>query len=165
MRRQCARPGCSAVATTTFTFDSRERTVWLDPPLDGAARAGELCARHTTALAPPLGWQVVDRRSSMPAPAARPAPTIAVRPPATVTRPAPVTPAAPVVAAPLVAPRFDFDAVQAAAPAAAPAPPTPPGPGAPVAWYPRFERGDSLGGVLDATTPLLARAFGNVRAI
>jgi hypothetical protein len=126
MLRQCARPGCSAVATTTFTFDSREQTVWLDPPRDGAARAGELCARHTRVLAPPMGWHVIDRREA--GKAAKPAP---------------------------VAPKSALSAV-AAAPAA---------PAEPVAWYPRFERGDSLDGVLEATTPLLARAFGNVRAI
>ncbi len=39
---------------------------------------------------------------------------------------------------------------------ATPPPPTP--------WHPRFERGDTLGGVLEADTPLLSRAFGNVSA-
>jgi hypothetical protein len=121
MRRQCARPGCSAVATTTFTFDSGGQTVYLDAPRDGGARAGELCARHARVLAPPRGWQVVDRREQ--AVDARPADT--VPPPALLVQPAP-----------------------------APAP----------SWHPRFERGDTLGGVLDADTPLLSRAFRNVRA-
>jgi hypothetical protein len=40
---------------------------------------------------------------------------------------------------------------------ATPPPPTP--------WHPRFERGDTLGGVLEADTPLLSRAFRNVRAV
>jgi hypothetical protein len=116
MRRQCARSGCSAVATTTFTFDSREQIVFLDAPREGGARAGELCARHARSLAPPRGWSVVDRRETPVAPAV----AEAVPPPA-VLRPT-------------------------------------------AAWYPRFERGDTLGGVLDADTPLLSRAFGNVRA-
>lgn len=146
MRRQCARPGCSAVATTTFTFDSREQTVWLDAPREGQARAGELCSRHARSLAAPRGWRIIDRRegattatgsastsssgggASIPPPARRAAVV------------APITPA-PVAAAPV-----------AAAAVGAPA------------WYPRFERGDTLGGVLEASTPLLARAFGNVRA-
>jgi hypothetical protein len=123
MRRQCARPGCSAVATTTFTFDSREQTVWLDAPHDGAARAGELCARHARGLAPPRGWHLVDRRAG--------ATTAPVAPPAASADEHPATPA----------------------------------PSTTVAWHPKFERGDSLDGVLDATTPLLARAFGNVRAL
>jgi len=61
--RQCARFGCCAPATATFTFDSASRTVWLDTPLDGNARAGELCARHATSLTPPRGWNVEDRRT------------------------------------------------------------------------------------------------------
>ena len=62
MQRQCARPGCSATATATFTFDTRELTVWLDVPADDDARAGELCERHVKALTPPQGWCLDDRR-------------------------------------------------------------------------------------------------------
>jgi hypothetical protein len=167
MLRQCARPGCSAVATTTFTFDSRERTVWLDPPQDGAARAGELCARHARALAPPLGWHVVDRRdnsTSSPAPVAPPANPVVNAPAA--AAPEMVAPVASVVTlpppAPYEAPRLDLGLLASIPPTA---PVAPAAPAEPVAWYPRFERGDSLDGVLEATTPLLARAFGNVRAI
>ena len=121
MRRQCARPGCSAVATATFTFDSAQQTVWLDTAGNDGARAGELCTRHARVLNPPRGWHVVDRREDAPAAAA----------PAGTSTPAP----------------------SATAPPAAQA-----------AWHPRFERGDTLGGILDASTPLLARAFENVRA-
>jgi hypothetical protein len=66
-RRQCARFGCSAVAAATFTFDSSARTVWLDTPAPGAARAGELCNRHAGSLTPPRGWQLEDRRGPAPA--------------------------------------------------------------------------------------------------
>ena len=69
--RQCAWFGCSAVAIATYTFDSSTRTVLLDSPLDGSARAGELCQRHARSLTPPRGWRVEDRR---PAPASEPAP-------------------------------------------------------------------------------------------
>jgi uncharacterized protein DUF3499 len=92
IRKQCARPGCSAVATATFTFDAREQTVWLDAPLDGNARAGELCERHARTLTPPQGWRLDDRRNGTaptPAPAApptaAPAPTPAPAPPRTPT--------------------------------------------------------------------------------
>jgi hypothetical protein len=121
MRRQCARPGCSAVATATFTFDSAQQTVWLDTAGNDGARAGELCTRHARVLAPPRGWHVVDRREDASAAAA----------PAETSTPAP----------------------SATAPPAEPA-----------AWHPRFDRGDTLGGILDAATPLLSRAFENVRA-
>jgi hypothetical protein len=64
VRRQCARPGCSAPATATFTFDTRELTVWLDTPVEGGARAGELCERHVAALTAPQGWRLEDRRGA-----------------------------------------------------------------------------------------------------
>ncbi|HEX5096328.1 MAG TPA: DUF3499 family protein [Acidimicrobiia bacterium] len=63
MRRQCARASCSAIATATFTFDAEVKTVWLDAPSEGAARAGELCERHVRALTPPQGWELDDRRA------------------------------------------------------------------------------------------------------
>jgi hypothetical protein len=62
VQRQCARSGCSAVATATFTFDARERSVWLDSPQHADARAGELCERHAQTLRPPKGWHLEDRR-------------------------------------------------------------------------------------------------------
>lgn len=62
MLRRCARPGCNAIATTTFTFDALDGTVWLDEPADGGARAGDLCDRHVRALRPPQGWRLEDRR-------------------------------------------------------------------------------------------------------
>jgi hypothetical protein len=62
VQRLCARSGCSAVATATFTFDARECTVWLDSPQHADARAGELCERHAQTLRPPKGWHLEDRR-------------------------------------------------------------------------------------------------------
>jgi hypothetical protein len=50
------------VATTTFTFDARECTVWLDNLENADARAGELCERHAQRLTPPKGWHIEDRR-------------------------------------------------------------------------------------------------------
>jgi hypothetical protein len=151
MRRQCARPGCSAVATTTFTFDSHERIVFLDAPRDGAARAGELCARHARALDPPRGWRVLDRRSPDAATTHGGREAIA---PAAVILPAPQE-------LPQEQPNEQIHvAASVVLPAAAPVPaPAPTG-----AWHPRFDRADTLDGILEANTPLLARAFRNVRA-
>jgi hypothetical protein len=64
MRRHCARTGCSAPATATFTFDRRDLIVWLDTPAEDGARAGELCERHVRGLTPPQGWQLEDRRGA-----------------------------------------------------------------------------------------------------
>jgi hypothetical protein len=62
VQRLCARPGCNGAAAATFTFDARDRTVWLDSPVDDGARAGELCERHVQGLTPPKGWSLDDRR-------------------------------------------------------------------------------------------------------
>lgn len=68
------------MATATFTFDARQRTVWLDAPRDGNARAGELCERHARILTPPQGWRLDDRRAASVPPAA-PAPAPPAPPP------------------------------------------------------------------------------------
>jgi uncharacterized protein DUF3499 len=113
--RQCARFGCNAPASATFTFDSPSRTVWLDTPLDGNARAGELCARHATSLSPPRGWILEDRRAT-------PAPS-----PSTVPD--------------------------------GPRPPDPAGSRQLAAGPACHELEEELRGLLDADSPLLARAF------
>ena len=65
VRRHCARPGCSAPATATFTFDTRDLTVWLDTPAEGGARAGRTVrAARARALTPPQGWHLEDRRGA-----------------------------------------------------------------------------------------------------
>src|SRR5947209_3898813 len=65
MRRLCGRPGCSAPATATFTFDATRCVVWLNPVSEGSARAGDLCTRHADGLTPPQGWERVDRRTPL----------------------------------------------------------------------------------------------------
>ena len=72
-KRQCARFGCTAIATATYTFDSNACIVWLDA-LDDSERtfglsAGELCTRHARSLRPPRGWELEDRRESTTPPA------------------------------------------------------------------------------------------------
>lgn len=72
-KRQCARFGCSAIATATFTFDSKACIVWLDRLVDDertfGLSAGELCSRHARSLRPPRGWVLEDRRDGVAAPA------------------------------------------------------------------------------------------------
>jgi len=132
--RQCARFGCIAVAVATFTFDSEARTVWLDTPLDGNARAGELCRRHADALTPPRGWRLEDRRAGRAEPA--PASTDAADRSA---------PEAPVGDAPTMEPRPATTRPRTARQLAA----GPSGAGLEA----------ELRGLLDAHSPLLARAF------
>lgn len=159
MRRQCGRPGCSAVATVTFTFDATKCVVWLDDIADGMARAGDLCTRHANSLVPPKGWDRVDRRI----------PTAVPTPPVLTVVP-PVAPAAaPAVRRPRRDPADDaslFDAAPAPAPApAVVAEPVAPAPVAPaeVSWLPRNVTEEELDSVLSASSPLLSRAFRNAR--
>jgi hypothetical protein len=50
-----------------FCFDGRAALVWLDPlEPDHGTGAGVLCARHADALTPPRGWHLQDRRVPMP---------------------------------------------------------------------------------------------------
>jgi hypothetical protein len=140
--RQCARFGCSAPAIATFTFDSATRTVWLDTPHEGNARAGELCARHAESLTPPRGWQLEDRRPGHGARSEKVASAAGERPASNgiaVTHDA-------AEAAKTVEVRHAPRAVRAPAPQLA-------------AGRVRVELEDELRGLLDAHSPLLARAF------
>ncbi len=150
MRRQCGRPGCSSVATVTFSFDATNCVVWLDALADGGtARAGDLCTRHADLLSPPRGWERIDRRPPRPEPRPDPQPVAVAATPA--PQPATDAPARPRArrrrARAERLERTEQPAMQPAEPA----------------WLPRNASGDDLDGVLDASTPLLSRAFGTAR--
>jgi hypothetical protein len=140
MPRSCARPGCSAPATATFTFDGLRRIVWLAPLAEAAAySAGDLCRRHAELLTPPRHWELRDiRRAPEPvAPAGTPAPS----------RHAPPAPPPPVPAPTLP---FERPTARPAARAAASRP------SRPLLAPPRDPEP-----IPTATSPLLSRAFRN----
>lgn len=95
MSRSCARPGCSAAATATFTFDGLRRIVWLGPLAEAAAySAGDLCRRHAELLKPPRKWELRDVRP-VPGhvePAGSPAPSRYTAPAPRPSAPAPTLP-------------------------------------------------------------------------
>ncbi len=63
MRTACDRSNCVAVAAGAFSFDGAARVVRLfDAPGDIAERAGLLCDRHLKTFTPPSGWKVRDDR-------------------------------------------------------------------------------------------------------
>jgi hypothetical protein len=146
----CSRLGCDELAVAVFGFDARECLVWLDPLGPGGRGAGLLCGAHADRMSPPRGWNLLDRRSAearlwigRAAPAAAPS-TPRQRSRATRGRPcAPTGPRLPFDT--VVAPEPDV-AVRAAEQARQP-------------WSPRGRPGPDLEHVLDARTPLLARAF------
>lgn len=95
MPRLCARPGCSAPATATFTFDGLRRIVWLGPLAEASAySAGDLCRRHAELMKPPRHWELRDVRP-VPGPvepAGSPAPSRYAVPAPAPTPPAPTLP-------------------------------------------------------------------------
>jgi uncharacterized protein DUF3499 len=67
MSRTCARPGCSAAASTTLLYDYRERTTWLEPlAAEAHPMAYDLCDAHAARFTVPQGWRLEDRRAAFP---------------------------------------------------------------------------------------------------
>ena len=222
MRRHCGRPGCSALATTTFSFDATRCVVWLNPISEGTPRAGDLCTRHADTMAPPKGWERVDRRhepddsdvarSDIGAPnhsipVANPTPHNDFASPQTLPTPAPTSATTkstrgeenapddvddllPSKGTPKRKRKKRWDEVPSLFESSSPLSTTTPAPSVAsnkpelppptastssdiegrggieeviVPWLPRFATDDDLDGVLDASTPLLARAFRNAR--
>lgn len=183
MRRQCARPGCSVVATATFTFDSLEKIIYLDGPADADARAGELCERHVRGLTPPLGWSLRDRRARQepvmtaqpvaePRPTPPPEPVLAPRPepdlapmpePVLAPRPEPApafVPAQQPPHQPVLTPRTEPAFSMPAEPRREPAFASAAVQSDPVVAVPQpWQLHDELADILNANTPLLSRAF------
>lgn len=142
MPRLCARPGCSAPASATFTFDGLRRIVWLGPLAEASAySAGDLCRRHAELMKPPRHWELRDVRP-VPEP---------VEPSGS---PAPSRYAPPSPAPPVPAPTLPFERPATRTPvrpaAAASADPTRP-----------LLSGGDRDGLPTATSPLLSRAFRN----
>jgi len=134
MPRQCARPGCTAPATTTITFDGLRRIVWLSPLAEAAAySAGDLCRRHAERLTAPRNW---DLRDTRPQPSTR------------AEHSGTAAPSRFVAPSPAPTPKLPFER-PAARPAARATP-------RPLLGHPA---GHDRGPV--ATTPLLSRAFRN----
>jgi hypothetical protein len=158
--QQCERPACAEPAVVAYGFDPSRAVAWLEPYVAGGtgagAHQGRLCRRHAEAMVVPRGWWLEDRRSAEQLFVAKPAQhERATRRPARPTRPI-----AEVVPLPLPAPEPEVapvdEAIEEEAATADDAAPTP-------AWTPTFVVDDDLDGLLNATSPLLGRAFGRVK--
>lgn len=189
MTRRCERPGCSEPASVSFRFDPRRRLVELFPGLsDVESEAGALCRRHGDAMVLPRGWVLDDQRDLVPRlfsvdrAADRAAERAREESDDTGSRlrrrrrggqvgdsqsdqagslfvvPSPAgEDAAPV---PLDAVEVDTVDEVTVADVAGAHPDASPDETRAMPWVPVFDTSDSLGGVLDATTPMLRRAFG-----
>jgi hypothetical protein len=162
----CARLGCDAIAVAVFGFDARECLVWLDPLGSDGRGAGVLCSRHADRMSPPYGWNLIDRRGAESRLWIGRTPTVAATPPTRRRERAPRTrPCAP------TGQHLPFDTAPFDTAPFESAPndrPVTREPAAPVAradeperqaWSPHARPGPEFEHVLDARTPLLARAF------
>jgi hypothetical protein len=149
-----------------FAFDALESLVWLDPITTPGRGAGVLCERHADRLSPPRGWNLLDRRgpefrlwtgrvASAPANAAR-----APRRDRSPRRSGTESPRSRPRATP--GPLLPFDAVPTPTPVPEPAV-VAAAADAPRSWSPHDRPGPEFDHVLDARTPLLARAFDSAR--
>jgi hypothetical protein len=139
-----------------FAFDARECLVWLDPLGPGGRGAGVLCGVHADRMSPPRGWSLLDRRGAesrlwlgrtkVVGPA--PQPRRRERTP----RARSCAPAGLRLPFDTVAHEPETPAVRASEPERQP-------------WSPHDRPGPELEHVLDARTPLLARAFEAARPL
>ena len=140
----------------TYGFDAEQLRVWIDSyERVSTDRAGVLCRRHADAMVVPLGWMLDDRRD--PAPRLFKAPAQPTTSPPRQRRSASHQQrdaeqlqlgADVAVAADELADRPDAETIGH----------TPDGDVLP--WKPTFDQTDDLDGLLEAQSPLLARAFG-----
>ncbi len=152
MGRLCERPGCSEVAAIAYGFDVDQLLVWLAPrdPDAEPLRAGSLCRRHADAMVVPRGWTLDDRREARPR-LFRSPPSDEPRARSRAKRTSATEPPADQLV-------LDSDERTVADVAGAHASDDPDATVA-IPWMPDFDQQDDLDGVLDAHSPLLARAF------
>jgi hypothetical protein len=131
---------------------------WLEVFVATDPHHGRLCRRHAEAMVVPQGWWLEDRRSAdqlFASPGANGTPERSVR------SGRPRRPAV-VIDLPLPPPTAVDGVAAVAAVDGTSLPPPLPLVAVP-AWNPTFVADDDLGGVLNATSPLLSRAFGRVK--
>lgn len=184
MSRRCERPGCGAPATVAYGFAADRQLAWLADLGEDRSASGALCESHAEAMVLPRGWWLDDRRTDEPtlfrAPEHRP--TAVERRDRTDEprrrrgegrRPHELVIGEQLALDSEVVPPAEADdepddqdpPVAAAEPEPVPAGPPLVAPDVVVEpWTPRFDVADDLGGLLDASTPLLARAFGRRRS-
>jgi hypothetical protein len=181
--RLCGRPGCSEVGVVAYGMVPEDLLFWIAPIADSpVSEPSLLCGRHADAMVVPRGWTLDDRREHAlrlfkPRPIERPpaAPRRPVRRArdegdqpeqlqidgtGEIVRP---TVASALAGVPHDEPHIDephieephIDEPHVDEPAADAGL----GAGRGAAWEPEFDHDDDLNGLLEVSSPLLARAF------
>ena len=145
----CERPGCSEPGAAAYGMVPEDLLFWLAPLADAPTPdANVLCRRHADAMVVPIGWTLDDRREQQPQ-LFKPRKSSAASSPASTRRKKSGSGKA------AAAEQLQIDGtgeVPRPAEAAAPSEPA-------QAWQPDFDHDDDLGGLLEVSSPLLARAF------
>lgn len=139
----------------TYGFDAEHLMVWIDAyERVSTDRAGVLCRRHADAMVVPLGWMLDDRRDPIPR---------------LFKAPAQLTPATPRHRRTPSNHHNDTEQLELGAAAVVEALAADedrlgdggrPNDNEVMPWKPAFDQTDDLDGLLEASSPLLARAFG-----
>ncbi len=153
MTSLCGRPGCSEPGTVAYGMVPTDLVFWI-APLESSppADARVLCQRHADAMVVPRGWTLDDRRENALRLFSTHQRSVGAAPrPRRRTRPASDA-----------AEQLQIDGTgEIERPVAAePAPEPEPAVDESVQeWQPEFDTDDDLDGLLEVTSPLLARAF------
>jgi hypothetical protein len=166
----CERPGCSEPGAAAYGMVPEDLLFWIAPLTDApSADPNVLCKRHADAMVVPIGWTLDDRREAQPRlfkprPAAGPttsAPAGRRRRPAhgSAGEQLQIDGTGEIPRPPVDAhddeshDHLDHDGEPM------PATEADPSPAVPAPWSPEFDADDDLDGLLEVTSPLLARAF------
>jgi hypothetical protein len=141
----CERPGCSEPGAAAYGMVPEDVLFWLAPLADAPTPdANVLCRRHADAMVVPIGWTLDDRREQQPR----------------LFKPRPAAAAATVTPSRRKKKPNEGEQLQIDGTGEIPRPPAAAAPNEPVqAWQPEFDHDDDLGGLLEVSSPLLARAF------
>lgn len=164
MSKLCERPGCSEPGAAAYGMVPEDLLFWIAPLADAPTPdPNVLCRRHADAMVVPRGWTLDDRREPTPRlfkprpSAAAPAPTPSPRRRRTHHGEAGeqlIIDGTGEIPRPALPPDDGPDDAEPAVPAAEG------GDGDGVApWQPEFDTDDDLDGLLEVSSPLLARAF------
>jgi Protein of unknown function (DUF3499) len=160
----CERPGCSEIGAAEYGMVPEDLLFWI-APMRGTPHADQnvLCRRHADAMSVPRGWTLDDRREEVPRLfiPARPRPAGAAT--RALARPRRVTPAADVEQLVIDGTGEIERPVHVEADNPADNPLDDPADDRPdemaEPWRPEFDHGNDLDGLLEVSSPLLARAF------